>query len=167
VGVSGDGDYKKYYADLGITADRETLYEIFLPAYRAYTSDLTEVTVFPGVHETLYELRQRGVEIHILTAAHPDLAGPIVDVIDIRHFCSGFHAHVHNKHAQIHTVLAGMDIHPSECAMMGDVPSDVIHARRAGIKGVGFMNPDVPRELFEGVDVDYMALCFSDVLDLW
>lgn len=166
LGVSGDGDYKKYYADLGITADRDALYEIFLPAYRTHTRCFTTVQVFPGVHETLEALQERGVEVHILTAARADLAERLIDTVGIRGYCSNFHYHIHNKEAQIHAVLDGMDIERTACAMMGDVPSDVVHAKRAGILGVGFANPDVPRSLFTGINMDCMALHFGALLDL-
>ena len=156
--VAQNGDYLSFYRNHGITASREDLYKIYLPVYKEHTP---EVVVMDSIHDSLDMIQRSGVEIHILTAARKDLACRLIEMADIGQYCEAFHYHVHNKHAQIEAIIDGMDIEPHECAMMGDLPSDVVHAKRAGIKGIAFENRHVPRDIFDGIeDIDYVASSF-------
>jgi phosphoglycolate phosphatase-like HAD superfamily hydrolase len=149
-----------------VYTDKHTLFEIFLPAYKACIHATAQERVFPGVRETLEVLHERRIEVHIITAAQSGLAFWLIDEIGLYDRCAGFHCHVHNKAAQIHAVIDGTDISPSRCLMMGDLPADVLYAKEAGVRGVGFANPDVPRSIFRGIPMDHFVLEFSGLLDL-
>ena len=77
------------------------------------------------------------------------------------------HFHVHDKAAQVKAIIQGMDyIKPHECAMIGDLPSDMLDSKRAGINGVAFLNKHVPRELFTNIEMDFAVIEFEGILPL-
>ncbi len=164
--VSHNGDYLQFYRNREVYIDRHSLFSIFLPAYKACIHTGAQERVFPGVHKTLEVLHERRIEVHIITAAPSGLAFWLIDEIGLHERCAGFHCHVHNKAAQIRAVIDGTDILPSRCLMMGDLPADVLYAKEAGIRGIGFANPDVPRAFFHEVPMDHFVLEFSGLLDL-
>lgn len=160
--VALTGDYHGFYIDNGVKATRDDLYEIYTPSYRKHAG---EAVVMPNVHDALEAIKSLGVEIHLLTAARKDFAEVLVKQANISQFCDAFHYHVHNKSAQIHAVIDGMDVLPQECAMIGDLPSDVRHAKKVGVKGIAFLNRHVPRDLFGQIhDMDFATDSFEGLL---
>jgi phosphoglycolate phosphatase-like HAD superfamily hydrolase len=107
--------------------------------------------------------------MHVITAARLDLAWPLMERLRVREYFDGFHTHVHNKSAMIHAIIDGMEIDKSKCAMVGDLPSDVAHAKRAGIRGIGFLSPYVPRLLFDALPenekADLLTDSFSEIAE--
>jgi len=161
--VAHTGDYLSFYREHGLPeATRDELHAIYLPTYRG---SLHTVKTMPGVIYTLQELHQNNTEVHLLTAARKDMADMLIDHAGIRQNCDDFHYHVHNKEMQIRAIIDGMEITPDECVMIGDLPSDVMHATRAGIRGVALQNKHVPTELFETVtNMEYYANDFRGLL---
>lgn len=153
-GVAHTGDYRGFYLDNGIEATRDELYEVYIPAYHAYQDELE---LMLGVHPALAQLQGAGIEMHIVTAARKDFAEHLILQAHIAPYCDGFHYHVHDKHAQVCAIINGMDVDPAQCAMIGDLPSDVYAANRAGISSIGFMNPHVPSDVFEGVAMHFQC----------
>lgn len=162
--IASSGDYLEFYRKYGITSiERDDLYKIYAPAYYAHKDD---VKLIPHVYKTLEYLKNSGVEIHIVTAARKDLAEYLIYEANLEQYCDGIHFHVHNKQAQVKAIIDGLDISPEECAMMGDLPSDVAHAKNAGIKGIAFLNKHVPRDVFSELhDMDYATPYFNGLLD--
>lgn len=160
--VALNGGYLQFYLDRGISATRDDLYTIFTPAYHAL---MGELRVTPGLHTTLRVLKDVGVEIHLISAGQRDFAEPLVRAALLTEYCESMHFHVHDKAAQIRAVIQGMDyIKPNECAMIGDLPSDVLDSKRAGINGVAFLNRHVPRELFADIEMDFAVTEFEGIL---
>lgn len=152
--VAFNGGYREFYIARGIMASRDELYAIYKPAYWQYQS---VIRLTPNLHTTLAVLREADVEIHLVTAASDDFAKPIVVMAGLEEYCNSFHYHSHDKTAQVRTIIDGMEYaQPEECVMIGDLPSDVRDAKRAGIKGVAFLNRHVPRQFFSGiVEMDF------------
>jgi len=159
--VAFNGDYTSFYRDRGIGNDGMDLHDVYLPAYQKV---IGKVSVSPFLHEVLTKLKEAGVEIHLLTAARGDFAQKLVDRADIAKYCEAFHFHIHNKAAQVEAVISGMDVRPENCFMVGDLPSDVLHSKKAGIKGIALLNGHVPWELFS--DITEMDLALFDLRGL-
>ncbi len=160
--VASDGGYLQFYLDRGINATRDNLYTIFTPAYHAL---MKELRVTPGLHTTLRILKDAGVEIHLISAGQKDFAEPLVTRASLQGYCESMHFHVHDKAAQVKAIIQGMDyIKPHECAMIGDLPSDMLDSKRAGINGVAFLNKHVPRELFTNIEMDFAVIEFEGIL---
>lgn len=153
------GDYERFYRVRGIHASRDMLYELFLPAYRTH---LHEVALMPGVCEALARIAHGGYEVHILTAARKDFVEPLLAAAGIHELCDSWHYHVHNKAAQVDAVLCGTEISRRQCALLGDIPSDMHSAKQAGVRAVAFRNPHVPVYLFEGVPTDAHVSSFAE-----
>lgn len=162
VAVAADGGYHQFYKDRGIHATRDELYAIWTPAYYAH---MTEVRVTRGLHTTLAALKDAGVEIHLISAARKDFAEPLVEAALLRGYCESMHFHIHDKAAQVQAIISGMEyVRPDECAMIGDLPSDVYDSKRAGIKGIAFLNRHVPRTLFTNVhEMDFAVFEFGSI----
>lgn len=159
-GVAHTGDYHGFYVHNGIDVTRDELYALYVPAYHAHQD---EIELVPGVHDTLTRIKDAGVELHVVTAARKDFAERLILQARIGHYCDGFHYHVHDKYAQVCAIINGMEIDPAQCAMVGDLPSDVYAANRAGIAGIGFMNRHVPRDVFDNVRTSFRCYQFSDL----
>lgn len=161
--VGVDGDYRGFYQRRGIHSSRAELYAMFLPAYKAH---LQELRLMPGVHDALHKMKDAGTEIHILTAARKDFIEPMLVSAGVHDLCDSWHYHIHDKSEQVRAVIDGSDIRPDKCVMVGDLPSDVRFAKQAGIKGVGFCNPHVPKDAFKELyNMDYFALSFAGLAD--
>ena len=161
--VAQDGGYHKFYEDRGVCATRDELYEIYQPAYYAH---MEEVVITPELHMALNALKNVGVEIHLISAARGDFAQPLVEAASLTQYCESMHFHVHDKAAQIEAIIRGMEyVKAHECAMIGDLPSDVLDSKKAGIKGIAFLNRHVPRRLFAGVhQMDLAVFEFKGIL---
>jgi len=161
--VGQDGDYRGFYRRRGIYESRDVLYKVFLPAYRAHAR---EIRLMPGVHDALRDIKQSGVEIHILTAARKDFIEPLLVQAGVHELCDSYHYHIHDKCEQVRAVIDGRNLQRDECVMVGDLPSDVVHAKRADIRAVGFYNPHVPKDIFSDLyDMDYFALSFQGLAE--
>ncbi len=98
--------------------------------------------------------------------ARKDMAEHLIDATDIRKYCECVHVHIHNKARQVQAVIDTMDLKRSECLMMGDLPSDAIHAKEAGIHGLVYVNEHVPRDIFgSSTNIDFATTSFVGLLD--
>lgn len=160
--VATNGGYHQFYEDRGIYATRDELYAIWTPAYYAH---MAEVRVISGLHTTLAMLKDAGVEIHLVSAARKDFAEPLVEAAMLQGYCESMHFHIHDKAAQVRAIIGGMGcVEPDECAMIGDLPSDVYDSKRAGIKGIAFLNRHVPRRLFADIrEMDFAVFEFEGI----
>lgn len=144
--MASNGDYHNFYLSHGINTTRDELYEIWTPAYRAHRR---EAVVVPGVRAFVRMLVKSGVEVHLLTAARRDFAEPLVQEAEIEQWCAALHYHIHDKAEQVRAVVHGMAIEPSECLIIGDLPSDMKAARSAGVRGAFIVNKHVPDSVRE------------------
>ena len=74
------GDYYGYYTRRGKIGSRDEVYQTFIKAYNEHISD---VKVFEGVYKALDIIVQSDIDIHLVTAAREDFAGPLVDYLNI------------------------------------------------------------------------------------
>ena len=154
------GDYYGYYARRGKIGSRDEVYQIFIKAYAEHSSG---IQVFTGVHEALENIVESGVEIHLVTAAREDFAGRLVDKTGINKYLTKKFFHVLDKADTINNTLSSQRLKVHECAMIGDLPSDVRSAKKAGILGIAWLNHDVPLDVFKDVySMDYVTSCRSD-----
>ena len=116
----------------------------------------------PGVHTALTQLHNAGIEIHILTAARQVFIEPLLHEIGVYTLCDSHHYHIHNKTAQVRVIIEKANIQPHECVMIGDLPSDVKHAKEADIHGVALNHPHLPKDAFSSLhDMDFYAYSFK------
>jgi len=158
--VANNGKYFDTCRSFGATQTSEEMLSVILETYRAVTKEIAA----PFIRETLSILTAQGVTIHVLTSAETSHAKHLFEVAEIASFCKYFYSGKDDKTAALEEVIRELHLQKNECAMIGDLPSDAAHAKRAGITAIAFMNPDVPRDLFSGVEIDFAVLSFDGVI---
>ncbi|GGG86678.1 HAD family hydrolase [Paenibacillus radicis (ex Gao et al. 2016)] len=111
--------------------------------YREYFADrgMYENELYPGMHELLGGLKERGVSVCMATSKPTFFAEKIADYFDIgRYFDFIGGSNLDNtrtdKAEVIQHVLETQGIDPSETIMIGDRKHDVIGARKNGIPSI-------------------------------
>ena len=161
VGVTGD--FFAFYLNHGIQASQDTFYSIFIPAYRKAQLN---ATIFPGLHDAFEAIVGAGIEIHLVTSARADLIIPLIEEVKIDSFLSASHFDVKSKQEVILKTVKKYNLHPYECVMVGDLPSDIIHAKNAKIRGIAFLNGDVPKEMFSELHtMDYATSSWQAIAE--
>ena len=95
--------------------------------------------LFPGVLETISELKERGHTLLVVTNKMEDLSREILKILGIDRFFSlivGGDTYEEKKPSPLPILkaLERIGIEPSECLMVGDTDSDILSGRRAGTK---------------------------------
>ncbi|MFF2093896.1 HAD family hydrolase [Paenibacillus sp. NPDC058174] len=111
--------------------------------YREYFADrgMYENELYPGMHELLGGLKERGVRVCMATSKPTFFAEKIADYFEIsRYFDFVGGSNLDNtrtdKGEVIQHVLETQGIDPSETIMIGDRKHDVIGARKNGIPAI-------------------------------
>lgn len=157
-------DYYDIYTSRGITASREELYEVYAPLY----ADLVEdVVLYPHVAETLETLSDLNIPIGLITMQQEELASPVLTAHGISHHFSSLSSfHDLQKAETITAFCKKVQVEPGNCFFVGDSPSDIRHASRAGVNSVAFMNGYVPKDLIAEADPDFAIRDIGDVVEL-
>ncbi|MDZ4798291.1 MAG: HAD-IA family hydrolase [Bryobacteraceae bacterium] len=121
-------------------ADVDAALEYFLSYYREHKLDYT--VLYPGVRQSLDELRDAGVRMAVLTNKPFRISREILDGLGVGpHF---FQVYGGNSFEQkkpdpvgIHALLVESGISALEAMMVGDSGVDIQTARNAGIAAVG------------------------------
>lgn len=138
------GDYLEIYRSRGITLTIENLDNV----YRGFYKELIcKSSLTPHTIETLMLLKNRGVIMGLITAQPEVLVIPILIKFDLDKFFKYVRSHTLNKKAAITEILRQENVRPEECYYVGDAPSDVRHANRAGVISVAFLDKHIPEEL--------------------
>lgn len=142
-----NGDYNKVYQDAGVpaTADQKGLNTVFLTEYQKRAG---EVRMFDGVPETLRTLRNAGIILGLVTHAPDFMVLPLMKKFGIdRHFTMLSFCEM-DKVATIGRLVKEAGVALEECFYMGDFPSDVEAANKAGVVSVAFHTGYFPIDLF-------------------
>lgn len=112
---------------------------LFQAHYREHLKDAT--APYPGIMETLAALRDRGVRRGVVSNKFSAASKAVCDLYfgDLIEAVVGEEPGVRRKPAP-DTLLAAMErlgVRPSECAMVGDSPQDILAAKAAGCLAVG------------------------------
>jgi pyrophosphatase PpaX len=128
-GPSEEGIIQKHVPDRW----RECL-ELYVDTYRAEHSKHREP--FPGMHDALSLLGQRGIRRAVVTGKSMVTAEISLQAVGIRSYfdiVEGGAAEGDVKAGNIRKVLASWDLPTSEVAYVGDAPSDMDAAHRTGV----------------------------------
>ncbi|MBI2057745.1 MAG: HAD family hydrolase [Candidatus Yanofskybacteria bacterium] len=156
-----NGDYMEVYRKRGITASREELNAIYGPEYERGVSS---AALFPGVKATLQLLHQQGVRLALVTAQHENLVVPLLNKFDLCHLFSDCAFHVLDKKTVVAKIVQQNSVRPNECSFVGDAPSDIRHAKKAGVIAIAFLGGHIPKELLAGAD--HYIRTFEEVTNL-
>jgi HAD superfamily hydrolase (TIGR01549 family) len=125
--------FKDIMAHLGVTTDLERIEKIYMTASFDF---LAQATFFPGVRETLAQIRDSGVKMGVVTSKDAPRTKAVLAQLDIR-FVSvqspndKFRGKPAPDHVLMAMAEAGED--PCDTLFVGDMETDWETARRAGI----------------------------------
>ncbi|HEX5822981.1 MAG TPA: HAD family hydrolase [Candidatus Limnocylindrales bacterium] len=135
-------DWRQMYLRLGIPADRLDEANALWEATFGGSSDL--VVAFPGVAVALARLQATGAALGIVTAGHREVVLPQLErtrlaaVLPIRVFGDDLPVHKPDPAPLRQALdLAGDGHRPATSIYVGDAPTDMQMAVRAGARGVG------------------------------
>ncbi len=168
------GDYSLSYRSRGITASREVLAAIYEAYYQQMLEDMlskgdTEhVLLYPGVSKTLTSLRKNNIVTGIVTTQPQLLVEPLLEKLNITSLLTRFVSNVINKAEAINSLVAAEKIPLTECYYVGDSPSDIIHAKKAGVIAVAFVDKRgyIPIDMIKATDPDYIIHDIREILQL-
>lgn len=139
-----NGDYLQVYRRWGIEASREELLEIYQSIYEGLAHRILPT---PHAVHTLATLSARGVILGLITA-HPESTSlPILTRYRVNGLFKHMRFHAIDKSAAITEILAEESIPPEDCCYVGDAPSDIRHANKAGVVSVAYLDKHIPAEL--------------------
>jgi len=109
------------------------LVEIFLAHYRAHLADFSRP--FPGVHETLARLKDRGDRLGILTNKPAELTAPLLEHLALKDYFGAIYGAGRKSYSKpdprIFHDVAG-ELGGGKAVMIGDSVTDLQTARAAG-----------------------------------
>lgn len=155
-----EGDYLKIYRSRGIEASRDELNAIYEPRYESL---IHTATIFPDVRSTLKLIAEKGIAMGLITAQKEFLVAPILDKFDINSFFKYREFHVLDKQGVIRRILEKEKVVPQDCWFVGDAPSDIRHAKKAGIVSVAFLTGRIPEDLVIAAEPHIAVFRFKNI----
>ena len=125
-----EGDYASIYKSRGIEASRDEMNAVYEPYYERR---MNEATLFPDTCAILEFLAQKGKILGLITGQKEYLTSPLLDKFGINAFFRYREFHVTNKKEVISIILKKTGISHDNCCYVGDTPSDIRHAKQAGV----------------------------------
>lgn len=152
--------YPEVYHSFGINLNAGELDEIYLEEYQKH---LYEIRPMYGAIETLDALTRRGIILGLVTAQ----LAPVFDPVFLRFSLSRYFKHLVTnvqKKAPVLSHLCFLEkIEPQNCCYVGDAPSDIRHAKTAGVKSVAYLTRYIPQEILLAQNPDF---AISDLREL-
>lgn len=136
IGLFGPSEQGILRAALG-EASWQPAWDQYLASYTA-RHDLCPAP-FPGIADLVERLHGCGSRIGLVTGKTPTTAAISLDVFGLSPFFSGIGGGAMEgivKAERITSLLARWNVEPSAAVYVGDTPSDVAEARRAGVAAV-------------------------------
>ena len=158
-----EGDYLEVYRARGINVSREELNAIY-EAY--YENHMWRPELAKNAKNVLRALSDRNIFVGLITAQPRNLVLPLLEKLEIAHYFRFRSFHCLDKKETIKKVLEIENGLPENCFYVGDSPSDIKHAKKAGVKAVAYINGYIPLDLISAAAPDYTINNFSEVLDI-
>lgn len=159
-----EGDYLKIYQSRGITVSREEMNKVYGLYYEAHVK--TAVLNFRAKEVLSNLFLRKNTFVGLITAQPRELVVPLLDKFDIGGFFLYRAFHVLDKKETIRRLLKREDIDPKNCYYVGDTPSDMRHAKKAGVVAVSFLNGYVPEDLIMNSAPDFIIRNLEEILKI-
>lgn len=171
-----DGDLYKYFGQplVEIMADLDpSRADEMVKTYREYSGEKHDVLtkVFPGVPETLAELKQKNITLGVVTSKLKDLANRGLRLFEIEGYFDVFVAFEDtNRHKpEPEPILKALEILESsggkQVMMVGDSPYDLICANHAGVTSAAVHWSLHPKEILSACKPNIWLKNFSDLIN--
>lgn len=166
------GNFWPIYQRRGIPVEelgvKDRMNDIYQEEYR---SRMNEIELSPGAPETLLTLKKMGGLLGIVTTQIPTLVEPLMERLSLHKLfddCRIF-TNVSEKAQKIIQLSEEAGVPLNRCFYLGDAPSDMHAAKRAGAKAVLYTpkhrpkNMHLPDNLIAAIAYDFSILHFSEL----
>lgn len=160
---TGLGDYVHVYRSCGINLSQKQLDEIYLAEYQKH---LDEIALSPNARKTLIELKDRKIELGIVTAQLRAIFEPIFDRLSLKEHFSEVVVEAWKKNSVISRLCYIKKIPKQNCYYVGDMPSDIRHAKEAGVKSIAYLTGHVPEDLLSDQKPNFLISNLLDLIDI-
>lgn len=151
------------YQSFGVALAPEELDRIYAEEYQKH---LAEIKLSAGTIEILNALRDRDVVLGIVTIQLQQLLTPVLLRLDLWHYFKYVVVATQKKSVVISNICACELLEPQNCHYVGDTPSDIRHAKAAGVKSVAYLNPHIPEDLLLATKPDFAIRQLEEILGL-
>ena len=145
-----------YYRQLGVKASHDDVQAWFFEAFR-----YDELRIYPDVAEALEYLAAKRMPLGIISAHREDN-------VSLRCKYEGLHRHLrsvkggsHNKTRDIKEFCLAHNLDPAMVMYVGDMPSDMQDAKRAGVIAVGITRGKGTEALLRAAGADHCIEGFN------
>jgi phosphoglycolate phosphatase len=131
-------------------------------------SGLLGSTPYPGISNSLTEMRQGGLRLYVATSKREAFARRILEHLELAAYFDGIHGSVpggeldHKPELLAH-VLSEHHIAPTRSVMVGDRRYDISGAHAVGMRGLGVLWGYGTRDELEGAGVDQLVESPADL----
>ncbi len=146
--------WNKYFPDL----TKEDQDEMFRKVVH-----LKRCELYPGVKEFLFELKEKGIKIFVVSSDLKSTLIPEATKYGVKDLFVEIFAHVYLKGPKIKEVVENYDLDPMETLYVGDTSGDIEAGREAGVKTMGVAWGIQCNEKLEASNPDYL---FDTVFDI-
>lgn len=137
----------RIYEEYGIPLSPEKIREIYRQEYAGYVAR-GEIPLAKNVLAALEKLQEAKISLGVITSQKEDLFFPVAEKFHLdKFFGTHIYTGISDKSGLIMSLLKTSRISPKNCFYVGDAPSDVTHAKKAGVWSVAYLNGFVPYEL--------------------
>ncbi len=157
---AANGDYMIIYRSRGITEEGAKLHAIY---GKEYMRHMDKIALSPGVKEALCGLQKNGVALAFVSAQTQSLAKPLMARLGLLDFFRCIILERTDKAAVIASLALRHLVPLDRCFYVGDAPSDMRHARQAGVKAVAYLNGHVPEGLMMATRPDFVIRHFDEL----
>ncbi|EKE10702.1 MAG: hypothetical protein ACD_15C00212G0023 [uncultured bacterium] len=155
-----DQPYQAWYEKLGVPASNEEAHKYIRCLYHneimPLLSQEKENMIFGDVVKTLQDLKKRGLKIGIVSADKKDNILKVLDENNIGNLFDCIFDRADNKTECIRNICRENQMDPARVLMVGDLPSDIRDAKKAGVKTAGMARNEMDRDRLGSYDPDYL-----------
>ncbi len=140
------------YRAFGVHLDNEQITTAYIKAYTDLDGD---INLYPSTQSTLKILRDSGVICALVTMNWNSLLFPMLNKLNLYGYFKYVSAEVQDKTSAIRDICEAENANLKDCYYIGDMPSDIVSARAAGVKSVALLTEIIPVCLIDEKQPDY------------
>lgn len=158
------GNFWPIYYSRGVCLEKEEMNNIY---QAEYASHLDEIELSPGAADALQTLADLQIPTGIITMQIPSLFEPLLKRLDLRRFFGErIFTDISDKKQAIQYLAGQASVPIQNCLYVGDAPSDVHHAKKAGATAVAYLNGYIPKNLVMAAEPHYAISHFQELTTL-
>lgn len=148
--------YHKYMPELS-KADQDRMFREAVP-------DAPDYKVFPKVPSTLAKLKDKGVELFIVSSDPEKTLKSHLGKLE--RFFTQVHCDIHDKTEVVKGIKESFGYESHEIVFVGDTAGEIMCARKAGVMAASSTQGVNSRKVLQAAKPDYLINSISELLDI-